>query len=154
MNWDELRAVASEGMEIGCHTETHPILSRLSNRLELVSEIRGAKERMEDRLGFNVRHFCYPNGRTMDVGEAAIRCVREAGFVSAVSCTFGLNTIEADRFQIHLYPLRLQLRSSLLRGIARRSAHVTWARLFRILGCALQMEPLEYQDGLIGLLTS
>ena len=104
MNWDELRAVASEGMEIGCHTETHPILSRLSNRLELVSEIRGAKERMEDRLGFNVRHFCYPNGRTMDVGEAAIRCVREAGFVSAVSCTFGLNTIEADRFQIHRIP--------------------------------------------------
>jgi peptidoglycan/xylan/chitin deacetylase (PgdA/CDA1 family) len=104
MSWDELRAVASEGMEIGCHTETHPILSRLSNRLELESEIRGAKEHMKERLGFDVRHFCYPNGRAMDVGEAAIRCVREAGFASAVNCTYGLNTTEADRFQIRRIP--------------------------------------------------
>ena len=37
MSWDELRAVASEGVEIGCHSETHPILSRISNRLELES---------------------------------------------------------------------------------------------------------------------
>lgn len=104
MSWDELRAVASEGMEIGCHTETHPILSRLSNRLELEIEIRGAKEHMKEHLGFDVRHFCYPNGRAIDVGEAAIRCVREAGFASAVSCTYGLNTMEADRFQIRRIP--------------------------------------------------
>ena len=104
MNWDELRAVASDGVEIGCHTETHPILSRLSNRLELETEIRGAREHMKEHLGFDVRHFCYPNGRAMDVGEAAIRCVREAGFASAVSCTWGLNTMAADRFQIRRIP--------------------------------------------------
>ena len=106
MSWDELRAVASEGMEIGCHTETHPILSRLSNRLELESEIRGAKEHMKERLGFDVRHFCYPNGRAMDVGEAAIRCVREAGFASAVSCTYGLNTHGGRSVPDPPYPVR------------------------------------------------
>jgi peptidoglycan/xylan/chitin deacetylase (PgdA/CDA1 family) len=100
MSWEELRAVASEGMEIGCHTETHPILSRLSSRLELEAEIHGAREHMKERLRFDVRHFCYPNGRAIDIGEAAIRCVREAGFASAVSCTSGLNTIETDPFQI------------------------------------------------------
>src|SRR5579872_770197 len=42
MNWDELRAVAAEGVEIGCHTDTHPILSRLSDQSELDAEIRGA----------------------------------------------------------------------------------------------------------------
>ena len=73
MSWDELRAAASEGVEIGCHTETHPILSRLSNRLELEREIRGAKEHLEECLGFDVRHFCYPNGHPIDIGEAAIR---------------------------------------------------------------------------------
>jgi peptidoglycan/xylan/chitin deacetylase (PgdA/CDA1 family) len=100
MSWDELRGVASEGTEIGCHSETHPILSRLSNSLDLDREIRGAKEHMERRLGFPVRHFCYPNGRPMDVGEATIRCVKEAGFVSAVTTNPGLNGPDTDRFQI------------------------------------------------------
>ncbi len=105
MSWDELRAVASEGVEIGCHSETHPILSRISNRLELESEIRGAKENMERRLGLDVRHFCYPNGLAMDVNEAVVRCVREAGFASAVSSTCGLNTMDADRFQLRRIPM-------------------------------------------------
>lgn len=109
MNWEELRAVASEGVAVGCHTETHPILSRLANHQELESEIRGAKEVMEERLGFEVRHFCYPNGRAVDVGDAAIRCVRESGFESAVCCTFGMNTVEADRFQIHRIPFDCDL---------------------------------------------
>ena len=104
MSWDELRAVASEGVEIGCHTETHPILSRVSNSLELEKEIRGARERMTERLGFDVRHFCYPNGRPLDISETSIRCVRDAGFASAVSCTYGLNTMEADRFCIRRIP--------------------------------------------------
>ncbi len=121
MNWDELRAVASEGIEIGCHSETHPILSRLSNPLELESEIRGAKEHMRERLGFDVRHFCYPNGRVIDVSEAAIRSVREAGFASAVSCTYGMNTMEADRFQIRRIPFEssmdLRYSEELLAGL-------------------------------------
>jgi peptidoglycan/xylan/chitin deacetylase (PgdA/CDA1 family) len=104
MSWDELRAVASEGVEIGCHTESHPILSRLPNRMELEREIRGAKEHFQERLGFDIRHFCYPNGRPIDIGEAAIRCVKEAGFASAVSCTYGLNSVEVDRFQMLRIP--------------------------------------------------
>jgi len=121
MSWDELRAVAAEGTEVGCHTETHPILSRVANPAELETEIRGAKQHMEERLGFDVRHFCYPNGRPMDVGDAAIRCVRDAGFASAVSCTYGLNTLKADRFQIQRVPfsgdLDLHYGEELLAGL-------------------------------------
>jgi len=109
MSWDELRAVAADGIEIGCHTQTHPILSRISKQADLETEIRGARQCMEDRLGFDVRHFCYPNGRPVDVGEAAMRCVREAGFASAVTCNYGLNTLEADRFQIRRVPFRSDL---------------------------------------------
>jgi peptidoglycan/xylan/chitin deacetylase (PgdA/CDA1 family) len=104
MTWDELRAVASQGVEIGCHTETHPILSRLPDEIELQREIRGAKEHMEERLGFAVRHFCYPNGRPVDIGEAAIRCVRQAGFASAVTCSWGLNTIGVPPLEIRRVP--------------------------------------------------
>lgn len=105
MNWDELRGVAAEGVEIGCHTQTHPILSRLSSR-ELECETRGAKQYMEERLRLPVRHFCYPNGRPIDVGEAAMRSVKQAGFETAVNCTWGLNTVRAERFQLRRIPFR------------------------------------------------
>ena len=104
MNWDELRAVGSEGVEIGCHTDSHPILSRLVSPLDLDREIRGAGHLIQERLRIPVRHFCYPNGRAIDIGEAAIRCVRQAGYASAVTCTWGLNTIDAERFQIRRIP--------------------------------------------------
>ena len=106
MTWDELRAVAAEGVEVGCHTQNHPDPFRgCQNRLELEAEIRGAKDFMEERRRFAVRHFCYPNGRSIDVGEAAIRCVREAGFESAVTCTYGFNSVAStDRFQIRRIP--------------------------------------------------
>lgn len=104
MSWDELRSVATEGVEVGCHTDSHPILSKLADPLELDREIRGAKQQMEERLGFPVRHFCYPNGRPIDIGEAAIQCVREAGFDSAVTCTWGMNSITAEPHQIHRTP--------------------------------------------------
>ena len=104
MSWEDLRAVTEEGVEIGCHTESHPIVSRLTDPIDLDREIRGAKQEMEERLGIPVRHFCYPNGRAIDVGQAAIRCVRESGYDSAVTCTWGLNTLERDRFQIRRTP--------------------------------------------------
>ena len=121
MSWDELRAVGSEGVEIGCHTETHPILSRVSDPWELEREVRGAKEHLEQRLGVAVRHFCYPNGRVADIGEAAIRCVREAGFASAVTCTWGLNTINTERLKIRRIPfdstIDLQVGKELMAGL-------------------------------------
>ena len=104
MSWDDLRAVAADGVEIGCHSDSHPILSRLATSHELDREIRGAGRQMEERLGIPVRHFCYPNGREIDIGEAAIRCVREAGYASAVTCTWGFNTIEAEPLQIRRIP--------------------------------------------------
>jgi peptidoglycan/xylan/chitin deacetylase (PgdA/CDA1 family) len=104
LNWEELRALHREGVEIGCHTETHPILSRLSSPAELDREIRGAKELLETSLRFPVRHFCYPNGLAIDMGEAAIECARKAGFASAVTCLWGFNTTAVDPMQIRRLP--------------------------------------------------
>jgi peptidoglycan/xylan/chitin deacetylase (PgdA/CDA1 family) len=103
MTWDELRAAASDGVEIGCHTETHPILSRIPVP-ELDREIKGAKALMEQRLGFPVHHFCYPNGRSIDIGPDAVACVRAAGFRSAVTTTWGLNTPDIDLLSIRRVP--------------------------------------------------
>lgn len=100
LSWDEMRGLSADGVEIGCHTDSHPILSRISDRAELEREIRGAKEVMEARLNRRVDHFCYPNGREIDISEAAVACVQEAGFASSVTCTFGLNTLRANPLRI------------------------------------------------------
>lgn len=103
MTWDELRMAASEGVEVGCHTSTHPILSRIEAR-ELEGEVRGAKELMEQRLGFHVDHFCYPNGREMDISAEAVEQVRRAGFRSAVTTVPGLNSVDSDLMLLRRIP--------------------------------------------------
>ena len=104
MNWDELRAVAADGVEIGCHTETHPILSRIASPAKLEREIRGAKETLESRLRLPVKHFCYPNGRGIDIGAAAAAMVRDAGYVSATTTTWGMNPVTTDPMAIKRIP--------------------------------------------------
>lgn len=104
LSWDDLRGLAAEGVEIGCHTSTHPILSRLDDGGELEREIRGAGEEIAEKTGLAVRHFCYPNGRPVDIGQAAIDCVREAGYSSAVTCSWGLNPIGAEPLEIRRIP--------------------------------------------------
>lgn len=104
LNWDEMRALATEEVEIGCHTHSHPILGRLETVTQLEAEIRGAKQLMESKLRFPVDHFCYPNGRPVDIGAQAEQCVRDAGFRSAVTCTYGLNLTTANPFQIARIP--------------------------------------------------
>jgi hypothetical protein len=104
LSWDEMRALATEGVEIGCHTDSHPILSRVSDPSALMREIRGAKELMEARLKRKVDHFCYPNGHEIDISDAAVACVREAGFASAVTSSYGLNTMKVDPLRIRRLP--------------------------------------------------
>src|SRR5690349_20306206 len=55
----ELRALSSEGFEIGAHGFSHKHLWRLSSE-ELVEEINPCKPILEDILGKEVRMFCYP----------------------------------------------------------------------------------------------
>jgi peptidoglycan/xylan/chitin deacetylase (PgdA/CDA1 family) len=104
LNWDELRALAADGVEIGCHTDTHPILTRLESPAELTHEIKGAKELLEAGLRRSVRHFCYPNGKAPDINDSVVAAVREAGFESAVTCFWGLNTIPADLLLMRRLP--------------------------------------------------
>ena len=105
LSWEEMRTLAREEVEIGCHTYSHPILSRVENRSELEREIAGAKQFMESKLGFAVNHFCYPNGRPADIGQAAEECVRKAGFVSSATCTYSLNGPAADPLKLARVPL-------------------------------------------------
>lgn len=121
LSWDDMRALAAEGVEIGCHTESHPILSQISNPRELDREVGGSRELMELRLGFPVRHFCYPNGRRVDIGERAEHAVCDAGFISAATTIMGLNGRRSNSTLLHRLPfdpnLNLEYGTELLAGL-------------------------------------
>jgi len=56
MSWEEAREVAAGGIELGAHTCTHPILSRLASAQQLADEIAGSKCRIEEQLDRCVSH--------------------------------------------------------------------------------------------------
>jgi peptidoglycan/xylan/chitin deacetylase (PgdA/CDA1 family) len=87
-------------VDLGAHTVTHPILSRVQEKADLRREIEGSKERIEEQTGLSVLHFCYPNGKWQDFDTRVVEMVRHARFETAVTTEPGLNFQGAD-------PLRL-----------------------------------------------
>jgi len=98
--WDELREMAANGIEIGAHTVTHPILSRLQDP---AFEMLESKRRIEEELQRPVPHFAYPNGLWRDFGVDAVRIAR-AHFATAVSAEPGWNHAGTDRHQLYRTP--------------------------------------------------
>ncbi len=90
LSWSELQRLAAEGLDIGSHTATHPILSKLERGLEI--EIGSSKACIEEatRCAAVFCHFCYPNGRFADVGPAAIALAEKTGYETAVLAESGL----------------------------------------------------------------
>lgn len=97
LSWHELRQLSGGGVDIGAHTRNHPILSRVSSSEEMRDEIAGSKARIEEQLQKPVKHFCYPNGKTADIGTAAVEAVSAAGYSSAVTTEVGLNDSREDK---------------------------------------------------------
>ncbi|EKD97525.1 MAG: polysaccharide deacetylase [uncultured bacterium] len=100
MTTKQLRALRKLGMELGAHTETHPILERVSDN-QAEAEIRLSKEQLERILNETVTSFAYPNGRpNKDYSFRHAEMVRQAGFSVAVSTEQGIATSASDIFQL------------------------------------------------------
>jgi len=109
MTWKEVRALATDGMEIGSHTVTHPILSQQQLH-EAEREIRHSKETLEAKLGFPVLHFAYPNGQRHDYSPAIAGMVRQAGYRSACTMISGLSSARSPLFELERLSIRYQYR--------------------------------------------
>ena len=97
MDWNEAATLLAEGMEIGSHSRTHPLLTGLSEP-DMESEIRGSKESIEDRLGQPVRLFSYPHGLQ---DAASRRLVASAGYAGACTSVSGGNAPGDDPYRLH-----------------------------------------------------
>jgi peptidoglycan/xylan/chitin deacetylase (PgdA/CDA1 family) len=61
LDWDQARALADAGMEIGGHTADHPVLARLTPA-DQRSQIAECRLRIEAEIGRPMRLFSYPIG--------------------------------------------------------------------------------------------
>jgi peptidoglycan/xylan/chitin deacetylase (PgdA/CDA1 family) len=87
VTWDQAREMDANGVEIGSHTMTHPILTNIGDE-RLRRELRDSKSRLEEVLGRQVDQFCYPNG---DNDERVQSEVARAGYRAAVTVVNGMN---------------------------------------------------------------
>ncbi|MGD9835303.1 MAG: polysaccharide deacetylase family protein [Piscinibacter sp.] len=128
MSSDQLRRLRASGMEIGGHTVSHPILTRLD--LESArSEMAEGKARLERLLGEPVTLFAYPNGVPgQDYAAEHARLARECGFEAAVSTAWGAARAGTDPFQLPRFTpwdrSRLRFGARLLANLARRQIRV------------------------------
>jgi len=90
LNWDEVQEMIKNGIAIGSHSHTHPILSRMPIQ-EAKEEISNSREILERNLGIKVKHFSFPNGRKEDFSEELRGYCREIGFESICSVIYGAN---------------------------------------------------------------
>lgn len=100
MSDEQVRALAAQGMEIGAHTVSHPILARI-DQATAAREIGESKQLLERITGGAVSSFAYPNGRPgKDYGREHVDMVRSAGYASAVSTAWGCVTSHARPYEL------------------------------------------------------
>ena len=100
MNDEQVRSLIRRGMEVGAHTVSHPILTRLDSSAA-GAEIRESKAQLEQLTGHAVRLFAYPNGvPKSDYAAEHVQMVRDAGFDAAVSTAWGAASVGDDLYQL------------------------------------------------------
>jgi peptidoglycan/xylan/chitin deacetylase (PgdA/CDA1 family) len=100
MSWSELTELSrSECIQIGGHTCSHNILTRLS-REAAQAEIEGCKSVLEDKLKNRVDVFAYPNGTRNDFSAQDVDLLRSGGWQSAVTTEENRVTVPFDRYRI------------------------------------------------------
>ncbi|GHE53783.1 polysaccharide deacetylase family protein [Streptomyces capitiformicae] len=81
LDWDQVRELAENGVEIGGHSHTHPQLDDLDED-RLRYELRRCRQIVADELGTRPASFAYPYGYSSRRVRVA---VRETGFAQALA---------------------------------------------------------------------
>ena len=79
MSWSQVKTLSDDGVTIGSHTITHPILTSIDEP-SVVHELTASRHEIEQRTGRPCRLFAYPNGQPGDYGAREQRILESAGY--------------------------------------------------------------------------
>jgi peptidoglycan/xylan/chitin deacetylase (PgdA/CDA1 family) len=101
MTWTDVKTMAGAGIEFGSHSVSHPILSRVTDKEELRSELVESKRRIEVECGMPALSIAYPVGGADAIDNRVVQMVREAGYRLGFTYETGLNAaLPSDPFRI------------------------------------------------------
>jgi peptidoglycan/xylan/chitin deacetylase (PgdA/CDA1 family) len=107
MDWSKIQEVANAGIEIGCHTATHPRLGLLSPE-NVENELAASRAAIEDQIGRAVRAFAYPYGESTALVRKAVRghfqwaCGTRLAYLSSAADPLNLPRIDVYYLQKRL----------------------------------------------------
>ena len=98
VTWSQLQEMHKEGLVVGSHTVTHPILSSLSAE-SLHYELATSASAIQQHLGAAPAGICYPNGRPEDINEGVIKAAEFVGY------TYGLMGRHSQFKSAHIFSI-------------------------------------------------
>ena len=92
MTWAEIKKLAAEGVVLGAHTHTHPLVNRISLD-EAEREATQSLKELEQRVGDVLPIFAYPSG---GANETVAARLGNAGFRVAFTTERGINDLRSE----------------------------------------------------------
>lgn len=99
LGWKEAREMASNGMVIGSHTHSHPVLSQLRPEQQF-EELSKSRALLKEHLGREVDVLAYPVGALSSFTRVTQVTAQEAGYRAAFSFYGGTNRREASPYDL------------------------------------------------------
>lgn len=100
MSDNQIHEMSANGMTIGGHTMTHPILTEVSDKTAY-KEISDGKLYLENVINKPVKCFAFPNGKPeKDYKYSHVKMVQDIGFDASVSTSYGVSNIKTDIYQL------------------------------------------------------
>ena len=127
MTWDQLRAVAKNGIRVGSHTLHHTYLP-LASRDQAQRELVESKYLLEQQLGEPVSWLSYPVGGFTPELQAMARA---AGYQAACTTNRGVSKTSKDLFAIRRIKMTERDRSPFLLWIKLSGYYDLFRRLER-----------------------
>src|SRR5690348_15791376 len=90
LGWEEVRRMVEDGWEIGSHSVTHSILTRVRSE-EAKTELQRSKQMIEQCVGTPVTLCAFPNGKRPDFDSRIKGITKELGYRAAVTTLRGIN---------------------------------------------------------------
>ena len=109
MSRDDLQAWLRLGMEVGCHTHSHPDLTQ-TNLQKQRTELQRSKLELETITQTEVAHLCYPYGR---YNQQSIALAEDFGYRTATTMRRGRATITDHPLQLPRIPITFHTRPHL-----------------------------------------
>ncbi len=103
LSFEELQELSRDPLvSFGAHTDTHPMLARLSSPEDIRQHIQAGVEEMSERLGQTPSMLAYPYGFADAVDERCEAVAEELGFVAAVTTQPGTLSVTNLKRRYHL----------------------------------------------------